>query len=95
MWFFKKSVDRILEPITNLTRVRSNVKISWTPSISKNIISQKIIITSHGRELLSKDLHAAASVFSFFAMRGTLLNITIMPFDGTKYGGATSIEIKV
>jgi len=84
------------EPVGNLKRVKSNVKITWTPSVTGGVISQKILVINKvGIKLIEKDLDPDAPAFSFSAMKGMTVTVTVAPFNGEVYGEAQSITFEV
>lgn len=86
----------IPEPITGLVRVKSNVKVMWTPSKSPNIVSQHIkVVGVTGKVFIEKDIDAKDYAFSFAATTGSKLIISITPFNGVKYGQPLRLEIVV
>ena len=82
-------------PIQNLKRVKANVKVTWIPSTTVGIVSQRIIVVARDTKLIEKDLDPITAAFSFSAMRDTEIILTIMPFNGIEYGDPTQIKFIV
>lgn len=94
--FFNPTTNNIPipEPITNLARVKSNVKIVWTPSKSPDVVSQLVkVMGVTGKVFIEKHLDPRDCAFSFSATKESKLIISIAPFNGVKYGQPARLEI--
>lgn len=81
-------------PVTNLERVLVSAKLTWEPSKSRGVVSQRIKITKNDKVIIEKDLAKKSNTFSFASGKGLCI-ATISPFNGIEFGEAVEIQFEI
>ena len=73
----------------------AKILLTWNPSISSDVTSQKLVVVVNGEPSLDLELPATASDLIITAPEKTYVHIELTAFDGTFYSEPATLDFAI
>ena len=73
----------------------AKILLTWNPSISSDVTSQKLVVTVNGEPSLDLSLPSSASDLLITITEKSLVHIELTAFDGTYYSEPATLDFTV
>lgn len=64
---------------------RAKLRLSWSLSVSNDVVSQRLILFENGSELLNTTLDKVTSEYFFVVNEAAIVGVELKAYDGTYY----------
>lgn len=64
---------------------RAKLRLSWSLSVSNDVVSQRLVIFENGSEIVNSTLDKVTSEYFFVTNESAIVGVELKAYDGTYY----------